>query len=630
MILFKSVPLAVFTLTLFSSKDFCATASDNVFDEVKYYEKLITDELQKALNYETPTNARMYEPDDTTIRDFGTFDFVIIGAGSTGSVIASRLSEISRWKILLLEAGHYPNNFTMIPGMFAIQAMTSYNWGFKSTPQKTACLGAVDNRCVIPRGKGVGGTSLINQNIYSRGNSIDYDRWAELVNDQSWRYENVLNYFKKSEDFHQNNPQAPVDWDYHGKKGYLYTNFHLPPSNFTEVFLKANRELGLNITDYNGKEQIGATIMQINTKKGRRYDQASAFITPVRERSNLIISEGSYVVKLETKHKKVKSVLFTKNKKLFRVKITREVILSAGAISSPQILMLSGIGPKKHLNGMEIPIVQDLPVGNNLRDHIFCGLQFSSNVSSVNQTLTQKIKEFLHGYGDLTAGNPLDAAGWYRTALENTFNYPDIEVIPSISGSGEIGKKFLQWKDEIWNTIFNISIPNPFTLSAVLLHSKSVGTVRLQTKNPYYYPAIDYNSLSDRHDADLKTLYEGIQLILNISKTLAFQKMGTKLEVRPLSACEATDFLSRHYWYCFIRQMSIPAFHPVGTCRTGTDPKVAVVDWNLNVFGMRRLRVADASVLPFTFSGHPNAICTMIGEKLSDVIKFEYKKDFAP
>ncbi|KAG5895520.1 hypothetical protein JTB14_010665 [Gonioctena quinquepunctata] len=605
---------------------FLSRYSSSAENPVEYYENLINSQVEKALKYELPTNAKMYGARDNAPKDYGTYHFVVIGAGSTGSVVASRLSEIGNWSVLLLEAGKYPNNFTMIPRYFAVNTFSDYNWGFKTIPQKTACLGAVDNRCSVPRGKGIGGTSLINEMVYSRGNSKDFDRCAEWLRDPSWEYKNVLPYFKKSEDFHKNNIDAPVDWEYHGKHGYLRTNYHLPPSNFTKIFLEANREMGVNVTDYNGKNEEGATILQINTKNGRRLDQASAFILPVRDRQNLIISSESYVTKIEFGDKKeANGVIFTKNGITYRARVGNEVILSAGAISSPHILMLSGIGPKKHLQRLDIPVVEDLQVGSTLRDHVYCGVQFSSNTSMPSESLKQEIEEFLKGYGDLTAANPLDGAGWYTSRTERVRNYPDLELVVSSSEPSELGRKFLGWDDETWNSLFNITVPNPFTLTPVLLRSYSYGTVRLESNNPYQYPEIDSNLLSDTNYEDIDALMEGIQLAINLTRTEAFQRIGASLEVRPLPACSEHEFLSKNYWVCYIRQTAMSAYHAVGTCPAGVDPKSgAVVDSNLKVFGVQKLRVADASVLPFTFAGHPNALCTMIGEKVSDVIKFEY------
>lgn len=490
-------------------------------------------------------------------------------------------------------------------------------------------LGAVDHRCNSPRGKGIGGTSLINELVYCRGNQEDFNRWAKMLKDPSWRYENVLRYFKKSEDFHKTNPDAVVDWYYHGKGGYLRTTYDLPSSNnYTKIFIEANQELGINLTDYNGKKEEGATILQKHTKQGRRLDQASAFIKPVTKRTNLYVLDSSYVIKIEINNKtnRTTGVLFTKNNSTYRANITKEVIVSAGAIQSPQLLMLSGIGPKEHLQRMNISLIKDLDVGSTLREHVFCGVQFSSKLDVPQKGFTQQIKDYLQGYGPLSAANRIDGAGFYVTKIGEDYNYTDIEIVMSSSTASELGKRFLAYSDETWNAMFNFTINNPFTLTTVLLRSRSVGTIRLNTSNPYDYPLIDFNLLSDAYNKDIETMYEGIQFAINLTKTGAFKRFSPVLAVRPLPACLTHTFLSKQFWYCYIRHISSAAYHPVGTCPTGINPKKgAVVNGNLQVFGVERLRIADASVFPFAFAGQPNAACTMIGEKISDVIKHQHK-----
>lgn len=277
----------------------------------------------------------------------------------------------------------------------------------------------MDQQCIVPRGRAIGGTSVLNELVYSRGNKIDFNRWAVWVNDSSWSYNNVLDYFKKSEDFHNTNPEAPFDAEYHGEGGPLENTFHVPPSNMTELFLVASAELGYNITDYNGKDQLGSTILQINTKNGKRLDEGSAFISPALSRNNLEVLNGSFVTKIEINNetKEANAVIFTRNNKTYIARVNREVILSAGAIGSPQLLMLSGIGPKRHLEDLGIPVVRHLLVGNTLRDHMFCGVSFSSNVSQPSETLAEQIEEFLNGTGPLAIANAIDGAGWFKSSI---------------------------------------------------------------------------------------------------------------------------------------------------------------------------------------------------------------------
>lgn len=205
-------------------------------------------------------------------------------------------------------------------------------------------------------------------------------------------------------------------------------------------------------------------------------------------------------------------------------------------------------------------------------------------------------------------------------------DYPDLELVLSYASVSALGQKFLRWTDETYSGIFNISIENPISITPVLLHSRSRGTLRLKSKSPFDYPLIDFNFLSDADGRDIERIYEGIQIVLELSKTSALRSINATLQVRQWSACSDYEFLSKEYWYCYIRHTAVSAFHPVGTCPVGRNPnRGAVVDTNLKVFGVKKLRVADASVFPFTLAGHPNAACVMIGEKISDVIKFEHK-----
>ncbi|KAJ8981861.1 hypothetical protein NQ317_008208 [Molorchus minor] len=580
-------------------------------DLVGYYENLIETEAANAFVYKLPEDARDYETEDDTATDIGHYDFIIIGAGSTGSVIANRLSEIQTWRILLLEAGQYSNIINEIPSLYTLGVYSKYNWGFKSVPQKTACLGIINESCIIPRGKGVGGTTLINGLTYSRGHPEDYNKWAEFTNDPSWSYNNVLQYFKKSEDFHQTDPGAPVDWKYHGTG--------------------ANKEQGYALTDYNARLHAGASIVQYNTKNGKRHDQATAFLKPVMDRTNLVISSESYVTKIHINNvtKEAEGCTFTRHGRTYFVAANKEVILSAGAISSPQILMLSGIGLKGHLEEVGIPVIQNLSVGVSLREHAGTfGLQFASNMSITKQSLNEKVREYLeNGTGALTSNTQSHVLGWYQSSLEKVPDYPDLEMVTDLVVSvSQMGKKFLGWKDDIWDTLWSDKKNISFYFTIVLLHAKSVGNIKLKSKCPFEYPLIDYNLLSDPDNRDIDSLYEGIQMVLKLANTTAFKKIGAEfVHTQILPACKEFQYLSKDYWYCFLRQTTLAVFHPVGTCPVGKDPmEGAVVDSNFKVFGVRKLRVADSSIFPFTLSGHPHAPCTMIGEKISDVIKADY------
>lgn len=275
-----------------------------------------------------------------------------------------------------------------------------------------------DRKCSVPRGKGIGGTSLINGLVYSRGSSIDFNRWAKDVNDSRWAYSSVLQYFKKSEDFHHRDINAPVNQSVHGESGYLNVEYHLPRSPQLNAFLKANEELNLPVDDYNAGTGLGASPAQVNTKNGKRYDGGKAFVRPVLNRDNLRVLKRSYVTKIliDKRTKTTRGVLFAHDNQYYSAVAKKEVILCAGTIGSPQILLLSGIGPKSHLKSNNIDVIQDLEVGSALKDHpTFYGLNFGSNYTELIQPLKEYVKRYLHGYGPLTAPGNNQGVGFYES-----------------------------------------------------------------------------------------------------------------------------------------------------------------------------------------------------------------------
>ncbi|CAH1959362.1 unnamed protein product [Acanthoscelides obtectus] len=562
-------------------------------DRQQYFEDMIKSRTDHALNYKFQEDAKMYEATDkATVTDFGIYDFIVIGAGASGSVIANRISEIKDWEILLLEAGDDPDDFVMIPRYFAVNVLTDYNWGYQTTPQKNACLGNINQKCRLPTGKGTGGTTLISELVYSRGDPQMYDKWAKLVKDPSWAFKNVLPYLKKSENYTGNVEDGFIDEGYHGFDGYWQVSNFEKFYPLSEIFLAGNVDMGVKFTDYNGKEQIGSAILQINTKNGRRCDQYSAFIKPImNERDNLKISKQSYVIKIEFNSTRyATAVLFTKNMKIYRARVNHEVILSAGVIGSPQLLMLSGIGPKDHLKQHGIEVLENLEVGSTFRDHLMTQVFFSSNLSSsVNHSQTDQIKEYLTGHGILTAANPIDVIGAYNTfSGKESQTYPNLQLSISQGGISEMTKKLLNWNNEIFQELYGQTVKNAFTLVALLLHSHSTGSIRLKSSSPYEYPLIDGNYLSDPKGLDIETLYQGIQIALRLIKTPAFQSINATLAVPHIPACQRMKYLSKDFWYCYIRQAVKSAFHPVGSCLMGATTN-SVVNSQFKVGKMRHI-----------------------------------------
>ncbi|XP_056634641.1 glucose dehydrogenase [FAD, quinone]-like [Diorhabda sublineata] len=583
-----------------------------------YFVDLINKSIKESSNYKFPTNAYEYKPKDDKVKDYGTYDFVIIGAGVTGSVVANRLSEITNWKVLLIEAGDYSDGgFIQIPGFLRQHKSSKYNWEYPSVPQKNMCLGSVNQTCEISRGKGVGGGSLVNEIIYSHGPSEQYNRLASKLNDPSWNFENLLPYFKKTEHFSWRNTKAPIDLSYHGQVGLLHNEHGLPDSVFNQPFFEANKEMGYEIIDYNGPNMIGPSYIQRFIKNGKRQDFGSVFVTPFLGRPSLKVTQNSYVIKIEINNvtKVAESVLFTKDGEIYRAKATKEIILSAGSIASPQILMLSGIGPQKHLKELNIPVIENLAVGDNYQDTSIAVLPFMSSFKYYQPSLRDQLKEYFNGTGALSFPPSLpQLVGFYQLNKTET-GIPDLEFFTLV---GLDLKALMQDKPKYSNNTLLI-------LGVEYFPTKSIGSVRLASNNPYDYPLINPNGFSDEHNEDLEGLYQSVEFIFKLVNSGPYKKYQLKSLNVPVPACSTIQGKGREYWHCALKQNAIPGLHMVGTCAMGTDPsKGAVVDSNLKVFGVNNLRVADCSVYPNNIAGHSTIPCATIGEKISDVIKKDY------
>ncbi|KAK4887895.1 hypothetical protein RN001_004166 [Aquatica leii] len=552
--------------------------------------------------------------------DGGVYDYIIVGAGSAGSVIANRLSARKNISVLLIEAGGEESNFTDIPLMsFFLQGL-EYNWNYTTTTQNFSCLGYVNQQCVVPRGKGLGGSSIINVCLYVRGHKKDYDDWKSQGN-SGWGYDDVLPLFKHSEDF-----KSVGDVGYHGTGGYLSVN--VVKSNHTQVeaFIDANKELGRQEIDYNGKLQLGVGRTQTNTINGRRHSVGKALLQLARNRTNLCVESNSLVTKILIKSPKKQAygVLYNKNGITYKAKCRKEVIVSAGTVNSPQLLMLSGIGPKSHLKKIGIPVIQDLSVGCNLQDHpAYFDLIFETNYTEPVTTLEENIRNYLNGFGGFTVGANAQALAFLQTNSSNSSESPDIEIImiPSYNSNPYI-KKAHRYTNENFDAVWSKVNPSKsFTIVIVLLHPKSRGSIKLKSSSPFEPPLINLNSLSDKEEYDIGTMYQGIQRTLQLLETKAFKSLNASLVYNPVPACKHHQYLSKKYWYCQIRQLTMSLYHPIGTCKMGPDSnKGAVVNSKLQVHGVCNLRVADASIIPLQTSGHINAPAIMIGEKLSQFI----------
>lgn len=485
-----------------------------------------------------------------------------------------------------------------------------------------------DHKCVWETGKALGGGSAINRMLYTRGNARDYDLWADLDN-PNWCYNDVLPYFKKQENVHL----KKFDRQFHSQGGPVQIEEPQYMSHLADAFVEAGHELGLKEVDYNGKDQIGVSKPQVNTKHGQRASTSQAYLLPARGRKNLVIRPMSQVtqVNISPHTKEATGVKYIHGGKLHVAKAEKEVILSAGAINTPQLLMLSGVGPKEELEKHGIEVLEDLPVGKNLKDHIFfTGVNYYLNHSIIkhdpHDSLIQLLKE---GNGPM-ASTGIEGIAYVKTeASKDKVDYPDIELAMFINGfnEGYENMKTFRIKKEVYDSIWQpLEDKQILTLAVVLVHPKSTGFVKIKSKDPLNWPLLYANHLTDPDDHDLQTMLRGVKKALEFGKTKTFEKIGARLNDHPVHGCEKHEFGSDLYWKCAIRHISLSARHQTGTCRMGPDTdKDAVVDQRLNVKGVHKLRVADASVIPVSITGHLMAPSIMIGEKGADIIKEDWK-----
>ncbi|KAJ8872639.1 hypothetical protein PR048_026247 [Dryococelus australis] len=584
------------------------------------------------------------------------YDFVVVGAGSSGSVVASRLSEVAGWEVLLLEAGGDPSFDSEIPSLFHKTQNTEVDWRFLTEPQQHGCLGMTERRCRWPRGKALGGSSVINSLLYVRGNRHDYDHWQHMGN-TGWGYEHVLPYFKKSEDIRDveladEEADSPLCYSkkYHERGGPQTLEKSPTRTPIVNGLMEAAKELGYKIRDINGESQSGFTLQHNIARDGRRWNAAKAFLGPVKDRKNFHIAKHAYVTKIviDEESRIAYGVNFYKNGKLHTVRARKEVIISAGSIKSPQILMLSGIGPAEHLKEMGIPLVQDLQVGENLQDH----LQFLGPIVMFNRSNPQRLDPvkllddtyqfFIHGGGPLSSLDILQFQGFVSTKYANKGEYPpNAESIPDLDYpdiqfqhirypfNNREGTKTVSdvsgYTEEIHDALLGIPnskaeiyIPLPF-----LQRPKSKGFIKLKSTDPFDDPLIDPKYLS--HPDDVATFVEGVKIAARLARTRAMtEKFEAEVSTSKIPGCPG-EHGSDEYWACAVRQAATTTYHPVGTCKMGpASDKAAVVDPRLRVYGVRGLRVVDCSIMPKIITGNTNAPAIMIGEKAADVIKEDW------
>ncbi|OEY95334.1 alcohol dehydrogenase [Acinetobacter qingfengensis] len=521
------------------------------------------------------------------------FDYVIVGAGSAGSVIANRLSENPAVSVCLIEAGSADNSPRIhIPsGTITLYKSHKYSWNYFSVPQKR-----LNNRQIhTPRGKMVGGSSSMNSMLYIRGNASDYDNW-KAKGCTGWGWNDVLPFFKKSEK--NLLKQSAL---FHGFEGELCVDQPKDPNPLSYVFIKAASHLHLKENkDFNATSSEGVGIYDVTQQEGKRLSSFKAFVQPILNRPNLTVVTDCEVDQINHQQGQVESVSVKRQGEIFDLKINKELILSAGAFVSPMLLMKSGIGPKQQLEEAGITCKVDLAgVGQNLQEHIDGLVTVRTNytktlgfsMAALVSILPAPFKYVMKRKGWMTT-NYVEAGGFAKTPLAT--DRPDVQF-HFVPGYRSHRGRLFEWG-------------HGYAIHTCVLRPKSIGEVRINAKKQM---EIDYNFFEK--EEDMKVLIEGVKLAQNILKQKEFEVFNGK-EILPGPHVKTNADYEK-----YVRESAATVFHPIGTCKMGTDA-MSVVDPQLKVYGFRNLRVADASIMPDLISGNTNAPCIMIGERAADFI----------
>ena len=527
------------------------------------------------------------------------YDYIVVGAGSAGAVVASRLTENGAYRVLLLEAGVQGSDFfwSRVPvGVSKMIDDPSVNWCYRSEPDE----GSGGRHIDVPRGKMLGGSSSINGMVFIRGQAQDYDHWAQLGN-RGWSYQDVLPIFKRMENYDGGSDK------YRGRGGILRvtdTPRHRVP--LLEMIIEAANNIGLPFNpDQNGESQEGVGMSQVTIAKGRRQSTAYCYLDPARGRKNLLIEQGAHAEQLIIEGKRCVGVRYSVNGVPREARASREVIVSGGAINSPKLLELSGVGQGDLLRSLGIAPVHELRgVGENLRDHYSPRVKFAIKARNLTfndnargwRLAREALKYGLFGNGFL-ASTAVPVRMYFRT--REGLETPDavISIAP-----------FLY---EMVNRERRIARRQGITMNVNVLRSESIGSIHIKSKDPIDPPAIRFNFLSSEHDRTglLAAIRKGRELMATSPL-----KDVTGEEIAPGTAIQSdADLLE------WVRNNAETTYHPVGTCKMGADP-MAVVDRELRVHGLEGLRVADASIMPTLTSGNTNAPSIMIGEKCAEMV----------
>ncbi|XP_026725140.1 glucose dehydrogenase [FAD, quinone]-like [Trichoplusia ni] len=568
---------------------------------------------------------------EASVKNRDSFDFIVVGAGSAGSVVANRLSENKNYNVLLIEAGGDAPLESDIPGFEVSLFGTEYDWCYRTVNDGKTSQAIINGTVGWNKGKMFGGSSSINAMYYVRGNDQDYQTWYDQGNEE-WSVDDVNRCFRKAENLQDGERLSdPEISEFYGHDGPLNVNkFNSTFSTYLAKVMEAWEEIGFrNVPDLN-MENVNTSGYLLSTASGGvRQSTSRAYLMTAEKRSNLKILKHSLVTKvlINKKTKRAEGVVVEKNNHKYRFYSKREVIVSAGSIAAPQLLMLSGIGPAEHLREKGItPIVDSPNVGQNLQDHVVAPV-FIYGDEPNEATLPNTYLDYMNYL--VTRGGALahsdigtDASAFYST-VEGA-NYPDSQTIlvmypKNTPGLKEGFSRTFRYNGTVMDSIVELNKNyGIFFFGFNLLHPHSKGHIALKTKNPHDAPLIYANYLSD--ERDVETVVKALKMSSKIVNTEYFKSINAFLGRMDIPACNELELDSDEYWRCVSTNLASTLWHPVRTCQMGSDISNSVVDSRLRVHGVKDLRVVDASVIPSTTSGNTNAPTIMIGERGSELI----------